>query len=304
MFRMVGIVVCAALAGCSDYRLAGGMKGSDPAAGGASAPDTEPDGELPARPNADDSRLPSPGSADTGGADLDPPAADTGVPAIDTDVPADTGSPPEDTGAPPIDTGVPADAGSPPVDTGAPPVDTDVPPVDTGTPPADTGAPPDDTGVPPDDTGVPPDETDAPPEDTDTPPDDTDVPPAYVPPPPAYGCTGTVGYWRNHPEEWAVSSLELGGRVYDEAGLVDLLDAPTRGDASLSLAHQLISAKLAIAAGADDTGVAEIVAEADAWLAAYDAWLPFGSAVTSEDAATATDLAALLEAWNNGAAHC
>ena len=63
-------------------------------------------------------------------------------------------------------------------------------------------------------------------------------------------CTLTQGYWKNHPDDWPVGSLTIGGDVYTEAELLVLLDTPPRGDASLILAHQLIAAMLNVEAGA------------------------------------------------------
>ncbi|HTM22586.1 MAG TPA: myxococcus cysteine-rich repeat containing protein, partial [Kofleriaceae bacterium] len=77
-------------------------------------------------------------------------------------------------------------------------------------------------------------------------------------------CAFTQGYWKNHPDAWPVSSLSLGGHVYTEAELLAIFDEAPAGNGLISLAHQLIAAKLNVAAGAPDDDIADTIAEADA----------------------------------------
>jgi hypothetical protein len=85
--------------------------------------------------------------------------------------------------------------------------------------------------------------------------------------PGSQGCVYGLGYWRNHPDAWPVDSLALGNETYTQAELLDLLNRPTRGDASLILVQQLIAAHLNVANGADDSTIAATIAAADTWLA-------------------------------------
>ena len=78
------------------------------------------------------------------------------------------------------------------------------------------------------------------------------------------GCTLTQGFWKNHPESWPVSSLTLGSVTYTEAQLLAILHEPVAGNGLISLAHQLIAAKLNIASGADPTDIQADVTAADA----------------------------------------
>lgn len=78
------------------------------------------------------------------------------------------------------------------------------------------------------------------------------------------GCTFTQGFWKNHPEAWPVSSLTLGSVSYSASQLSDILDEPVNGNGLISLAHQLIAAKLNVANGADPTDVQADIAAADA----------------------------------------
>jgi hypothetical protein len=77
-------------------------------------------------------------------------------------------------------------------------------------------------------------------------------------------CTYTWGYWRNHVELWPATSLTLGSVNYTQAELISILDEPVAGNGLISLAHQLIAAKLNILAGADPSAAAATIAAADA----------------------------------------
>jgi len=57
-------------------------------------------------------------------------------------------------------------------------------------------------------------------------------------------CTYTLGYWKNHPEEWPISSFNLGNIVYTKEELLAILKEPVRGNGLISLAHQLIAIRL------------------------------------------------------------
>jgi hypothetical protein len=85
-------------------------------------------------------------------------------------------------------------------------------------------------------------------------------------------CTLTQGYWKTHgpvpvgnnSNEWAVTSLTLGSVSYTDLELLSIFNTPAGGNGLLALAHQLIAAKLNVAAGSDDTAVAASIAAADA----------------------------------------
>ncbi|MDQ3032431.1 MAG: hypothetical protein M3Y87_08455 [Myxococcota bacterium] len=127
----------------------------------------------------------------------------------------------------------------------------------------------------------------------------TDHPPP-PPPPPVVECTYTQGWYKNHPEEWS-ASLTIAGETYSQEELLALLWAPPRGgDASLILAHQLITALLN--GGATDPAIAGVIADAMAWMAANadaDGRLPYGRATRAAHG-EASALADLLAAYNEG----
>jgi hypothetical protein len=80
---------------------------------------------------------------------------------------------------------------------------------------------------------------------------------------PGQNCTYTQGYWKNHPDIWPVQSLMLGAVSYNESQLLQILNRPAQGNGLVTLAHQLIAAKLNIASGADPSAVQQIVIDAD-----------------------------------------
>jgi hypothetical protein len=89
---------------------------------------------------------------------------------------------------------------------------------------------------------------------------------------PETSCTFTQGYWKTHGpiptgnnvNEWPVTELTLGTVLYTDLQLQSIFDTPAGGNGLISLAHQLIAAKLNIANGADGTDVAGAIAAADA----------------------------------------
>jgi hypothetical protein len=84
--------------------------------------------------------------------------------------------------------------------------------------------------------------------------------------------------------------------VYTVEQARELLAAPVRGDATVSLAQQLIAAKLNVAAGTESSCIAVAIAAADAFLAAH----PPGSKPEGSDKSEAEDLKDQLDAYNNG----
>jgi hypothetical protein len=117
-------------------------------------------------------------------------------------------------------------------------------------------------------------------------------------------CTYTQGYWKNHPNNWPVSSLTLGTVVYTAAELMDILDEPVNGNGLISLAHQLIAAKLNIANGADPSAAAAAIASADAMIGSLVV-PPIGSGYL--DPSDTSALTQTLDDYNNGVigpGHC
>jgi len=93
-------------------------------------------------------------------------------------------------------------------------------------------------------------------------------------PPIETGCTFTQGYWKTHgpvgcvkgnnKNEWAVTSLVLGTVTYTDQQLCTIFNNSVGGNGLISLAHQLIAAKLNIANGSSSSAIASTIAAADA----------------------------------------
>ena len=119
-------------------------------------------------------------------------------------------------------------------------------------------------------------------------------------PTPAGVCPLTIGYWKNHPNVWPVNTLMLGSQTYTKAELLDILGTPTRGDASLILAKQLIAAKLNIAAGSDPTPISSTITHADSLLSMFSGKLPYHVAPSSNIGQMMVSDGNTLDNYNNG----
>jgi hypothetical protein len=126
------------------------------------------------------------------------------------------------------------------------------------------------------------------------------------------GCTFTQGYWKTHGpiptgnnvNEWDVTNLTLGTVNYTDLQLQAIFDTPAGGNGLVSLAHQLIAAKLNIANGANDSAIAATIASADALIGGL-VIPPVGGGVLSP--AATSSLTAALTAFNEGTigpGHC
>jgi hypothetical protein len=110
--------------------------------------------------------------------------------------------------------------------------------------------------------------------------------------------TGTIGYWKTHPEAWPVSSITIGGVVYTRDQAIVLLGTPSRGDKSIDLFKQLVAAKLNLIVGNDPSCIYQTIASADAWMTSH----PPGSNVSAGSSAwtQASPWHTQLDNYNNG----
>jgi len=126
------------------------------------------------------------------------------------------------------------------------------------------------------------------------------------------GCTLTQGYWKTHgpsptgnnSNEWPVTSLQLGTVSYTAEQLQSILDQEVVGNGLIELAHQLIAAKLNIAAGASDSAVAGAIADADALIGGLVV-PPVGTGYLPPS--TTSGLTKILDDFNSGVigpGHC
>jgi hypothetical protein len=135
------------------------------------------------------------------------------------------------------------------------------------------------------------------------------------------GCTYTQGFWKTHgPEGCAsgnntnhwfdaannipVTSVTLGTVAYTDLQLCSILNTPAAGNGLLSLAHQLIAAKLNIANGSSPVSIQSSIVAADALIGSL-VIPPVGSGSLSPAATSA--LVNALTNYNEGATgpgHC
>ena len=115
-------------------------------------------------------------------------------------------------------------------------------------------------------------------------------------------CPRTQGYWQANPDAWPVTSLTLGSQTYTMAQLQALLASPTRGDASIVLAQQMIAALLNVANGVDPTPIADTLAHAEVLLSSFSGELPYGVKTSSVMGQSMVADAALLDQFNKSAA--
>jgi protocatechuate 3,4-dioxygenase beta subunit len=110
--------------------------------------------------------------------------------------------------------------------------------------------------------------------------------------------TGTIGYWKNHPQAWPVSTITIGGVVYTRDQAIVLIGTPSRGDKSIDLFKQLAAAKLSVLVGNNPSCIYQTINSADAWMAAH----PPGSNVGGGSAAwtQASPWHTQLDNYNNG----
>lgn len=121
------------------------------------------------------------------------------------------------------------------------------------------------------------------------------------------GCVYTQGYWKNHASVWAGATVQLGDKVYTQAQLLAIFGTPVKGNGLVSLAHQLIAAKLNIAKGACvPAHVANAITAADLLIGQLIVPPVGGSKVATSLTSTLTGI---LDKYNNGLsaggpAHC
>jgi hypothetical protein len=109
-------------------------------------------------------------------------------------------------------------------------------------------------------------------------------------------CTAAVGYWMNHPEEWALKRITLGKRKYRKKEALNILHTSPEGDATYILARHLIAAKLNVASGVTGDSLEDTINAADDWLMDH----PLSSDPDDPERQEGIDLKDLLIAHNQG----
>ena len=85
----------------------------------------------------------------------------------------------------------------------------------------------------------------------------------------SHDCVHSQGYWKTHPSAWPVNSVRLGTIIYTKTQALAIMNQSANGNGLVSLAHQLIAAKLNIASGAvPGTLITGVISTADALIGA------------------------------------
>jgi len=124
---------------------------------------------------------------------------------------------------------------------------------------------------------------------------------------PVNGCTFTQGYWKTHgpagcvtgnnSNTWPVNALVIGSVGYTDLQLCSIFNTPAAGNGLISLAHQLMAAKLNLANGGGCDAIVSTINAADALIGSHVV-PPVGSgSLSSSDTGALT---ATLGAFNEG----
>ncbi len=110
--------------------------------------------------------------------------------------------------------------------------------------------------------------------------------------------TGTIGYWKNHSEDWPVEQITVGGKSYTKSQAIGWLGTSSSGDKTIDLFKQLVAAKLNVLIGNDPSCISSTISSADAWLVGN----PLGSGVSGSSSTWSTGgpLHTKLDDYNNG----
>jgi len=126
----------------------------------------------------------------------------------------------------------------------------------------------------------------------------------------AEGCTYTQGYWKTHgpaatgnnTNEWPVDGLTLGTVAYTADELQTIFNTAPKGNGLITLAHQLIAAKLNVENGASSGAIDQAIADADALIGGLDI-LGGGTLTPAQVASLVTALTNFNEG-TTGPGHC
>jgi hypothetical protein len=121
--------------------------------------------------------------------------------------------------------------------------------------------------------------------------------------PQIFTCPKTVADWRNHPELWPLTTMALGTQTYTQdelLGILRIFVAATRPDASISLAQQVIAARLNEANGAAPGPMLQPSMVADTLFAGFGGKLPYRILPNTAAGQQMMNLALALSSYNAG----
>jgi len=109
----------------------------------------------------------------------------------------------------------------------------------------------------------------------------------------------TQGFWKTHTSVWNdEGGMMLGTNYYTNAQLLTILKTPVRGDASISLAHQLIAANLNVDSGTDPSLIQDVFYNANSLIGS--GLIPQGVSPSSPLGQQMEDAASVFDDFNNG----
>jgi hypothetical protein len=117
-------------------------------------------------------------------------------------------------------------------------------------------------------------------------------------------CTMDLAYWKTHPGSWRHRELQMGQITYSKEEQLSILEQPGSDNGLVDLAHQVIAARLNIAAGASAEGLQNVLAEADV-LIGLEVLPPRGAGWRApDDTRPARDTLAAFNEGRVGPGHC
>jgi hypothetical protein len=116
-------------------------------------------------------------------------------------------------------------------------------------------------------------------------------------------CPRSMGFWKNHPENWTMCEIEVGNVTYSKREAIRILDGANSKDATRMLLAQLITAKLNRMCGAtsvfkyqrNEVNVDTVIVNARIFLSRY----PLGTNPRGNARQEALSLKDMLDAYNN-----
>jgi hypothetical protein len=121
--------------------------------------------------------------------------------------------------------------------------------------------------------------------------------------PQVFNCPKTLADWRNHPELWPLTTMTLGAQIYSQDELLRILQTfvgAIRPDASISLAQQVIAARLNEANGAAPGPMLQPSMVADTLFAGFSGKLPYRILPNTAAGQQMMNLALGLSSYNAG----
>lgn len=112
--------------------------------------------------------------------------------------------------------------------------------------------------------------------------------------------TGTPGYWHKLDRwvEWEIDGVTVGGIDYTAAAAVNIINAPVKGDKTLTMFPALVAAMNNVTIGNDASCIASTITAADAWMT--DNAPGDGVKANSDAWDVGGPLASMLDQYNNG----